>query len=164
MRQLLRADTVAGESEAPDDPCRPGARAIMRVWVIGVGVVLLASPLGADGASNNWLSTEGGRRIVAEVETSGIAGQVSLRPVRPVERKCVTNQRPYQAQITVLDATGREVAVVDSDAAGQFRIALPPGMYVLRPESSGLYPRASEQQVEVGENRVTRVEIVYDSG
>jgi hypothetical protein len=81
-----------------------------------------------------------------------------------VERKGVPNQRPYQARITVLDPAGREVAVVDSDAEGKFRMALPPGTYVLRPESSGLYPRASEQRVEVSQNRVTRVEIVYDSG
>ena len=136
----------------------------MRAWVIGIGLVLLASPVWADGASNDRSGTEGGRRIVAGSEASGIEGQVSIRPVRPVERKGVPNQRAYQARITVLDPTGREVAVVDSDAEGKFRIALPPGTYVLRPESPGLYPRASEQRVEVGPNSVSRVEIVYDSG
>jgi Carboxypeptidase regulatory-like domain len=136
----------------------------MRAWVIGIGLVLLASPVWTDGASNNWSGIEGGRRIMAVSEASSIEGQVSIRPVRPVERKGVPNQRPYQARITVLDHSGSEVAVVDSDAEGKFRIALPPGTYVLRPESSGLYPRASEQRVEVGRNRVTQVEIVYDSG
>ena len=136
----------------------------MRAWVIGIVLVLLASPVWADGASNDRSDTKGERRMVSESEASGVEGQVSIRPVRPVERKGVPNQRSYQARITVLDPTGREVAVVDSDAEGKFRLALPPGTYVLRPESSGLYPRASEQRVEVGRNRVTRVEIVYDSG
>jgi hypothetical protein len=136
----------------------------MRAWVIGIGLVLLASLACADRASNDRSGTAGGRQIVTGSETSGVEGQVSIRPVRSVERKGVPNQRPYQARITVLDPAGREVAVVDSDAEGKFRMALPPGTYVLRPESSGLYPRASEQRVEVSQNRVTRVEIVYDSG
>jgi len=136
----------------------------MRAWVIGIGLVLLASPVWADRASNDRSGTAGGRQIVAGSEASGVEGQVSIRPVRSVERKGVPNQRPYQARITVLDPAGREVAVVDSDAEGKFCMALPPGTYVLRPELSGLYPRASEQRVEVGRNRVTRVEIVYDSG
>jgi len=136
----------------------------MRAWVIGIGLVLLASLACADRASNDRSGTAGGRQIVTGSETSGVEGQVSIRPVRSVERKGVPNQRPYQARITVLDPAGREVAVVDSDAEGKFRMALPPGTYVLRPESSGLYPRASEQRVEIGRDRVTRVEIVYDSG
>jgi hypothetical protein len=136
----------------------------MRAWVIGIGLVLLASLACADRTSNDRSGTEGGRQIVAESEASGVEGQVSIRPVRSVERKGVPNQRPYQARITVLDPAGREVCVVGSDAEGKFRMALPPGTYVLRPESSGLYPRASEQRVEVSQNRVTRVEIVYDSG
>ncbi len=136
----------------------------MRAWVIGIGLVLLTSQVWADGTSDDRSGMEDGRRIVAGSEASAIEGKVSIRPVRPVERKGVPNQRPYQARITVLDPTGREVAVVDSDADGKFRIALPPGTYVLRPESSGLYPRASEQRVEVSRNSVSRVEIVYDSG
>jgi hypothetical protein len=41
---------------------------------------------------------------------------------------------------------------------------LPPGAYVLRPESPGLYPRASQQRVVVPRNALARVDIVYDSG
>ena len=44
------------------------------------------------------------------------------------------------------------------------RIALPPGTYVLRPESPGFYPRASQRRVEVGSHGVSHVDIVYDSG
>ncbi len=139
-------------------------RALMRAWVIGIGLVLLACPPWAVATSHDRSGTAEGQRIVAGSETSGIEGQVSIRPVRPVERKGVPNARPYQARITVLDPAGREVAAIDSDAEGKFRLTLPPGTYVLRPEASGLYPRASEQRVEVGRNRATRVDIVYDSG
>ena len=58
----------------------------------------------------------------------------------------------------------REVARVQSDAEGRFELRLPPGSYVLKPESPGLYPRASEQRVVVRSNATARVEIVYDSG
>jgi hypothetical protein len=136
----------------------------MRAWVIGMSLVLLASVVWAGGASNDRSGIEGGRLIVTASEASGIEGQVTIRPMRPVERKGVPNEQPYQARITVLDPTGREVAVVDSDAEGKFRIALAPGTYVVRPATAGPYPRASEQRVAVGRNRMTRVDIVYDSG
>lgn len=102
--------------------------------------------------------------MVADVTASGIEGRVIIRPARPVERRGVTNQRPYQAKITLLDPAGREVAAVESDAEGRFRLPLPPGSYVLRPESPGPYPRAAEQRVVVRRNAMTQVEIVYDSG
>jgi hypothetical protein len=101
---------------------------------------------------------------MAQSEPSGIEGQVYIRPVRSVERKGFPNQRPYQAQITVLDLAGRKVAVVDTDTEGKFRLSLLPGIYLLRPESPGLYPRASEQRVTVAPNSMSQVEIIYDSG
>ena len=136
----------------------------MRAWVMGMSLVLLARLVWADGASNNWSGMEGERWLVTASEASGIERQVTIRPMRPVERKGVPNAQPYQARITVLDPAGREVAVVDSDAEGKFRIALAPGTYVVRPATAGPYPRASEQRVEVGRNKTTRVDIVYDSG
>jgi carboxypeptidase family protein len=102
--------------------------------------------------------------MVADATASGIQGRVIIRPVRSVERRGVTNQRPYQAKITVLDRAGREVAAVESDAEGRFQLPLPAGAYVLRPESPGAYPRAAEQRVLVRPNDMTQVEIVYDSG
>ena len=136
----------------------------MHRWLIGISLVLLASPVTADRASNDRLVAEGGRWMVAGSEAGGIEGLVSIRPVRPVERKGVANERPYQARITVLDQSGHEVAVIDSDVEGKFRIALPPGTYVLRPESPAFYPRASQRRVEVGPHRMSQVDIVYDSG
>ena len=95
---------------------------------------------------------------------SGIEGQVILRPVRPVERRGSSNQRGYRATISVVDATGREVASIESNDEGRFRLTLPPGTYVLRPHSPAKYPRASEQRVVIRPDAMTQVEIVYDSG
>ena len=103
-------------------------------------------------------------RMVADEAVSGIEGRVTIRPVRPVERKGASNERAYQAKIRVLDASGHEVAMVESDAEGRFRVPLSPGSYVLRPESPGRYPRASEQRVVVRPGDMTDVAIVYDSG
>jgi hypothetical protein len=95
---------------------------------------------------------------------SGIAGDVILQPLTPVERPGSPNSRPYQASIGVVDNAGRIVAVVRSDANGRFDIVLEPGTYVVRPESAAIYPHAPAQTVSVAEGRFTPVHIVYDSG
>jgi len=96
--------------------------------------------------------------------TSGIDGQVILRPVSPVERPGMVNQRPFEALIGVADGAGRVVAEVRSDADGRFRIILEPGTYVLRPESEAIYPHAPAQTVTVIRDRFTPVRVIYDSG
>ena len=103
-------------------------------------------------------------RMVADGSVSGIEGRVTIRPVRSVERQGAANERAYQATIRVLDGSGREVAVTESDAQGRFRVALPPGTYVVRPESPARYPRAAEQRVVVRAGDMTHVAIIYDSG
>jgi hypothetical protein len=76
----------------------------------------------------------------------------------------VANYEPYQATITVFDTAGHRIAAVQSDAEGRFQLRVPPGTYLVRPESPGMYPRASEQRVQVRPNDMTQVQIVYDSG
>jgi len=95
---------------------------------------------------------------------SGIEGHIQIGPVRSVERSGVPNSMPYQATVTVLDGQGHTVTTVTSDAQGNFRLALAPGTYTLRPESPARYPRASTRSVVVTPRRFTRVDIVYDSG
>ena len=95
---------------------------------------------------------------------SGIMGQVSIRPVRPHATIGVPNQAPYQAKLEVLDAAGHPVSSFETDPNGNFRITLPPGRYILRPQTSGPYPRASEQTVVVPPKGFAQVRIVYDSG
>jgi hypothetical protein len=95
---------------------------------------------------------------------SGIAGQVSIRPVRPHVTIGVPNLAPYQAKLRILDPSGRELTIVETERGGSFRIALPPGKYVLQPQSPGPYPRASEQTVLVSPKKFTQVHVLYDSG
>jgi hypothetical protein len=95
---------------------------------------------------------------------SGIEGEVALRPIRPHVTKGAPDAQPYQAKLLVLDSKNHEVGNFETDASGKFRITLPPGKYTLRPQSPGLYPRASEQTVVVSPNNLSRVRIIYDSG
>ena len=96
--------------------------------------------------------------------TSGIDGEVILRPVSPVEWPGMVNQRPYAALIGVTDGAGRHVADVRSDPDGRFRIVLAPGTYILHPASEAIYPQAPAQTVTVHKDRFTPVRITYDSG
>ena len=95
---------------------------------------------------------------------SGIAGDVILRPILPVERPGMVNQRPYQAVVTITDEAGRTVTAVTSGPDGRFEANVGPGTYRLRPESDVAAPRAPEQTVTVVPGRRTLVRIVYDSG
>ena len=95
---------------------------------------------------------------------SVITGQVSIRPVRPHATYGTSNVMPYQAKIEVFDSSGRMLTAFETDPNGTFHIALPPGKYVLRPQSPGPYPRASEQTVVVSPRSFSQVRVVYDSG
>jgi hypothetical protein len=94
----------------------------------------------------------------------GIAGEVVLWPVSPVEWPGMVNHRPWQAAIRITDEAGRTVAQVQSDAGGRFEVMLEPGVYHLHPESDVASPRAAEQTVTVQQNGFTPVRITYDSG
>jgi hypothetical protein len=100
----------------------------------------------------------------AERIASGIAGEVILWPVSPVEWPGMINHRPYQAAVRITDEDGRTVAQVQSDAGGRFQVMLEPGVYRLHPESDVACPRAAEQTVSVQQNGFTSVRITYDSG
>jgi hypothetical protein len=95
---------------------------------------------------------------------SGISGRVDIRPIRPHATIGAPNVTPYQAMVDVLEPNGHLLTTFKSDVDGSFRVALPPGTYVLRPQSPGPYPRASEQTVVVKPNTFTQVNIVYDTG
>lgn len=95
---------------------------------------------------------------------SGITGQVRIRPVRPHATIGVPNLAPYQAKLDVLDESGKPVTTLETDPNGNFRISLPPGKYILRPQTSGPYPRTTQQTVVVRPKSFAQVQIVYDSG
>jgi len=96
---------------------------------------------------------------------TGIEGRVSLGPSCPVVQVgSPCPDRPYQATLSVLDARGREVLRFQTDAAGEFRVALAPGSYTLVPETPGAFPHAPAQAFTVTAGRVTGLTVIYDSG
>jgi hypothetical protein len=145
---------------------------MLRAAALAAPFTVLASLpvlLGPSASNMGQPNADGERMEVAAsgVESSGdsgIAGQVHIKPMRPHATIGMSNEAPYQAKLEVLDPSGRIVISVESDASGSFRVALPPGKYVLRPQSPGPYPRASEQTIVVSPKKFTRVNVVYDSG
>lgn len=101
--------------------------------------------------------------------TSGVSGQVLLGPTCPgpsrVEDDPACADRPYRANVDVL-RSGQLVAHFSSDAAGEFRVGLRPGSYILVPltPAGATLPHAARQGVEVQPDTFTPVVIHYDSG
>jgi hypothetical protein len=147
------------------------SRRLMMRSVAMLAALVSATALRADEARTDSLplNTDGLKPQIAVTadnprSETGISGQVTIRPVRPHATLGTPNAAPYEATVQVLSSTGQPVATFRSDATGNFRVALLPGQYVLRPQSPGLYPRASEQTVVVSPNGFTQVLITYDSG
>ncbi len=101
---------------------------------------------------------------------SGIRGTVLLGPTCPVEASpgandpepCVT---PYAATLVVLDGESAVVTRVTSGGDGRFSVDLPPGEYVLTPETGpDSYPIAQPQSVVVVAGQYNEVQINYDTG
>jgi hypothetical protein len=98
---------------------------------------------------------------------SGIEGRVLAGPTCPVvtvnDPSC--DDRPIAgATILVLDAGGREVARLGSDASGRYAVTLPPGPYTIEPQPvEGFFRKAEPVAVTVGDGFVT-VDINFDTG
>lgn len=96
---------------------------------------------------------------------SGIEGTVMIGPICPVMQENVPcPDKPYQAELSVLTTSGKEVTRFQTDENGRFRVNLAPGDYVLHPESPNGLPYAEEMPFIVNEHEFTRLKISYDSG
>lgn len=101
------------------------------------------------------------------VGLSGVRGLVTIGPMCPVMRAdqpCP--DQPYQATLVVRDASGREVARVQSSGDGAYALPLPPGTYVMDPltPSASRLPIASRRTFEVTASTWTVLDISFDSG
>src|ERR1700730_2012413 len=120
------------------------------VFVITVSAIVgIAGKVNTARLSVGFALAEGAVTKEGAHSDSGIVGQVVIRPIRPHATIGTSNVQPYQAKIEILDSNGKLVTVIESDADGNFRVPLAPGKYLLRPLSSGPYPRASEQTISV---------------
>ena len=112
--------------------------------------------------------TEARAQLAANVESApnetGISGHARIRPIRPHATIAEPNLAPYQAKFDVLDANGKAVTTIETYLSGNFQLPLPPGKYVLRPQTPAPYPRASEQTVIVPSKGFAQVQVIFDSG
>ena len=100
-------------------------------------------------------------------DNTGIEGQVFIGPMCPVvQQGQECPDRPYQATLTVLTASGHKVTQFTTDAEGRFQVPLAPGDYILRPQTPANQPMpvAAEQAFTVTEGQFTQVDVTYDSG
>ena len=98
---------------------------------------------------------------------AGIEGVVTIGPMCPVVREDTPcPDQPYQADITILDEDGDEVATFETTEDGRFSAGLFPGRYTVVPHSPnpGAPPTVEKQEVVVRDGEYTQVEISYDSG
>jgi Carboxypeptidase regulatory-like domain len=99
---------------------------------------------------------------------TGIAGKAVAGPTCPVVREndpsC--NPRPVSGAVVVIKSlTGAEVARVETDAAGAFRIALPPGGYTVESDRTSGFPTPpAPVAVTVVANVLTDVQLEFDTG
>ena len=101
----------------------------------------------------------------SSVTDSGVQGEVRIGPISPVEQQGVQNDAPYAATLRIVRASdGRVVAETRSATDGSFRVALPPGDYVLEPVNGNPLPIAQPQDFTVPAGRFTTVQVDYDSG
>jgi hypothetical protein len=119
--------------------------------------------------SNRLARVKKGGPVTTQAE-SGITGEVFISPAHPgpIRQNDTSNKKPYQATLAILTVSeGREVARMQSDAEGRFRIVLPPGEYRVVPvrEKPGRFlPRAGEELVKVLPGQFAHVTIEFDSG
>ena len=97
----------------------------------------------------------------------GISGIALAGPTCPVERPgdpaCAP--RPVAgATILIRNATAADIATIVTDAAGRFRVSLPPGHYTLLGQPvAGLMGDPAPLDVEIAKGQVA-VELSYDTG
>lgn len=103
--------------------------------------------------------TTGGQIGIRGIATAGPACPV----VQPNDPACA--DRPVAgALVHVIDATGTEVATLETDTMGAFIVSLPPGRYRVVPDPVlGLMGTAAPFDVTVGTTQAL-VQLVYDTG
>jgi hypothetical protein len=97
----------------------------------------------------------------------GISGIATAGPVCPVVRpndSACADRSVAGATVHILDATGTEVATLETDSSGAFVVTLPPGRYqVVADPVPGLMGTAAPMDVMVGAT-LALVQLVYDTG
>jgi hypothetical protein len=91
-------------------------------------------------------------------DTSGMFGRVVLTPTCPGTSRCPS--KPIAATVSIEWSDGERMEMVDTDDSGRFRVALPPGDYLVSARVAAqpdLVPRSTAVTVE--SDRFVRVEV-----
>ncbi|OHA91481.1 MAG: hypothetical protein A2665_00260 [Candidatus Zambryskibacteria bacterium RIFCSPHIGHO2_01_FULL_46_30] len=107
---------------------------------------------------------------VENIGSGGIQGKVLLGPICPVMREPPEEQcadRLFETGLVLTTSDGaRIVKRFSSDAKGEFRVSLPPGLYLIRSAPGGpIMPSCSKGEVvEVKLNVYTETTVYCDTG
>ena len=97
---------------------------------------------------------------------SGIEGTIAVSPIRPgpIRKDDAPSVAPVRNVPFIVKSCEATVAKFTTDGEGRFRVALPPGRYVIVPE--GAVPRIGRWRFEadVAAGQVTKVSWTADSG
>lgn len=103
----------------------------------------------------------------AQAAQTGIEGTVSVSPAAPGAQRpgASSAARLANASVQLSDCQGHVVAQAASNEEGQFTLRVPAGDYQIQasPPTSP-FPRCKASSVRVSPDRLTRVDIVCNSG
>ena len=99
---------------------------------------------------------------------SGVQGQAVLdSPCPPTRSPSLCPDRPIQAKVAVTQkTTNNEVATLQTDIDGRFKIPLAPGSYVLHATnvSHQILPRGEDVDITVEPDQFLEVTLRFDAG
>lgn len=128
-------------------------------WTRRIGTLIAGLSLATIGTSATW-GVDGALR-----HRGVIMGNITEGPTTPVCRPNTRCTRPFaNATIQVLDdATRNPVGTAVTNRFGNFRVAVPPGAYLVHVQVVD-FPRCPEVKAVVRPLRLTRVKIACDTG
>lgn len=99
---------------------------------------------------------------------SGIQATMLIGPTCPGPQKIVPDprcaDRPYHGRLAVKSAsTGKVVAVVTPNQAGEFRVVVPPGRYFVTWVENPLGRKFQSSVIQVTPNQITSVHLHFDT-
>ncbi len=98
---------------------------------------------------------------------NGIMGQVLVGPQCPVvkieDENCKDKPYPTSIEISLQNAP-RLFRLIDTDSEAKFKIALEPGVYILRPKGGNPFPGCSEEEVLVSTHKFQNIILSCDTG
>ena len=138
---------------------------LISIWlllvVLAIGGLVISNKTTITSSDTNTNNTSGSKG------TSGVYGKILAGPTCPIvilgqEDKC--QSKPVEAMIIVSTSNSTsEITRARSDKDGNFRIALEPGTYLLKPAPTNSYLGSKPQIVTVQEAKFTQVNLSYDT-